>query len=745
MIQQATYPLLGLHCAGCAKRAEDTLLALDGVEAVSVNLIAATVQIRYNNDLCTPKQFEQVIQQAGYQLLIHHQEDDFEELERIRLQAYRKQRSHMQLALCLGGIVMLLSMLWMHHLVAQIAAGFLTSVILILPGRSFFTQSWKQIRSKSLGMDTLVAMSTGIAYLYSAAQLLLFVVHNEGVLPHLYFEATSMIIAFVLLGKWLEARAKGNATKAIKSLIGMQPKEVCRINLNGEEEVCSIKDLMPGDTLLLRPGERIAADGEVIQGTSSVNESWLTGEAIPVVKEVGAPLYAGTINGKGALTMRASQVRGNTLLGRIIRRVQDAQGSKAPIQKQVDKVASVFVPFIIIAAIITFVLWWFFGGNDLLPQALVAAVAVLVIACPCALGLATPAAITVGIGNAAELGILVKDAKTLEVAHRINTVVLDKTGTITQGKPIVVSSKWFRNPADGWATLLKKIELASEHPLSGAIIENVSGYSDVTPTQPLQKIEAIPGKGLVAYTQGGLHLTVGNRVLLDEQRITISPEAQTLLQQFSDRGETVVGYADADGIIALLGIKDPIKEDSARAIALLKAKGIQAIMLSGDNETISRNVAQEVGINRVYAGVLPEEKANIVQKLCRQGLRVAMVGDGINDSAALAESDLSVAMGQGSDIAIETAMATIASNNLLQLNNLINLSRNTVHTIRQNLFWAFAYNLIAIPIAGGILYPLWHYQMHPMIASAAMAFSSISVVLNSLFLNRRNRPLRHQR
>lgn len=735
--RQANYPLIGLHCAGCAARAEAVLRALEGVDEANVNLASASVAIRYDPTRCSPHAMREAIAEAGYQLLVDHREDDVEALEALRAEEYATQRRQAYLALGLSVPIMVLSMVWMHSLWAGITTAVLTTLVLMISGRGFYTRAWRQLRTGGLGMDVLVAISTGIAYLYSLVVLVLWIAGSRGgggEAPHLYFEAAAMIIAFVLLGKLLEARAKGSTTAAIKALVGLQPRSVVLRAEDGSEREVPIDRVQVGQYIVVRPGERIAVDGVVSAGGSSVDEQLLTGESIPVYKTIGDRVYAGTLNGTSALTMQATELRGDTVLAHIIRRVRDAQGSKAPIQRIVDRVASIFVPVIVGLSLLTLGLWLLFATQDAWLHGLTSMITVLIIACPCALGLATPTAIMVGVGRGAEAGILIKDAESLEVARGIDTIVLDKTGTITTGHPRLVDAYWHRPETPELRTLLRAIELRSEHPLARAVVEGLAARDEAVPELTTQ---AIPGRGVVGTSPEGRTLVVGNRALLSAQGIELSAEQEAISERMQAYGQTLVYYADEAGLIAQLGIMDEVKPTSARAIAQLRALGVEVIMLTGDTPAVAQAVARQVGICRVEAGVLPEQKADYVRTLRLSGRQVAMVGDGINDSAALAEASLGIAMGHGSDVAIETAMATIASSDLLRLPELIALSRRTVRTIHQNLFWAFVYNLIAIPIAAGALYPWLGYQMNPMLGSLAMALSSVSVVLNSLRLRYR--------
>ena len=595
-------------------------------------------------------------------------------------------------------------------------------------GRSFFVNAWRQLRHRTVTMDTLVALSTGIAYLFSLFNMLWpeFWL-ARGIQPHVYFEASSVIIAFILLGRLLEARAKENTTTAIRKLMGLQPRTVTLV-VNGERREVPIEQVRPGNAVLVRPGERIAVDGRIADGASYVDESMLTGEPVAVRKEPGAKVFAGTINQKGSFTFRAEKVGTDTLLARIIRMVQEAQGSKAPVQQRVDRIAAVFVPVIISVALLAFVLWLLLDPADGLTHGMLALVTVLIIACPCALGLATPTAITVGIGKAAEEGILIRDAESLEAARRIDTVVLDKTGTLTEGRPEVTDEAWLggdRTPA----AVLAALERLSEHPLAEAVVAHLKEAAPVSVTG----FESLTGRGVRGIANGTAYLA-GSETLLREQGRQIDPELARQAARWLDEAKTVIWLADERQALGVLAVADTIRESAPQAVRRLHEAGITVWMVTGDNENTARAIAARAGIEHWKSGVLPDGKCAFIRSLQEQGHRVAMTGDGINDSAALAQADLSIAMGGGSDIAIDVAQMTIVSSDLNRIPDAIALSVRTVRTIRQNLLWAFIYNLIGVPIAAGVLYPVCGFLLNPMIAGAAMAFSSVSVVTNSLRL-----------
>ena len=611
----------------------------------------------------------------------------------------------------------------------------LSTPVVFWLGSGFYVNAWKLLKHRSANMDTLVANSTGIAYLFSLFNLFFpdFWL-SRGVTPHVYFEAASVIIAFILLGRTLEERAKGNTSAAIRKLMGLQPRTVIIDDGTGEREV-SIDQIVPGNMIVVKPGERIAVDGTVTEGSSFIDESMLSGEPIPVCKSAGAKVYAGTINQKGSFRFRAEKVGADTMLSHIIHLVQEAQGSKAPVQQLVDKIAAVFVPAIMTIAVLTFIAWIVLAENGF-THGLLAAVTVLIIACPCALGLATPTAIMVGIGKGAENGILIKDAESLEMAKKIDMIVLDKTGTITEGKPVVTDIVWEAENADIQRIFLE-LEKHSEHPLATAVVQALSqANADNGGDCLLTGFESITGKGVKASWNGKTYYA-GNRRMLAEKGITISPVLSEKAEAFAQEAKTVIWFADEQQALATCAIADRIKETSKKVIAELQQRGISVVMLTGDNEQTARRIAAEAGIAEFRAEVLPQQKSEYIKQLQAEGKHVAMVGDGINDSAALAQADLSIAMGGGSDIAMDVAKMTIISSDLTKIPEALCLSRLTVRTIRQNLFWAFIYNIIGVPIAAGILYPINGFLLNPMIAGAAMAFSSVSVVSNSLLLKRK--------
>ena len=726
-----TYPVLGMSCASCAARVDKTLNGLPGVYQATVNYATAVAQVEYNPEVCSDATLQSAVQDAGYDLLVDTGEDAADKAEEIRLTRYRKIKRRTVAALLLSLPIMVISMFFEDISSLKYVLWILATPVVFGLGREFYINAWRQLKHGTSNMDTLVAVSTGIAYTFSVFNLLFpdFWL-SRGIEPHIYFEAASVIIAFILLGRLLEERAKQNTSTAIKKLIGLQPKTVTII-VDSDERTVPITAVQKGDTILVKPGERIAVDGMVVTGESYVDESMLNGEPVPLHKQSGEKVFAGTINQKGTFRFIADKIGSDTMLAQIIRMVQDAQGSKAPVQKLVDRIARFFVPAIISISIIAFIAWIFLAPTNGFTNGLLAMVTVLIIACPCALGLATPTAIMVGIGKGAEKGILIKDAQSLEIAQKIDTIILDKTGTITSGHPIVVESLW-ENGFEHSRKILYSLEKLSEHPLSDAVVNTLQNEKEIS----IDKFENVPGKGVKGIV-GSQTYYVGNLSLLNDNHITIASHLQELANKWTQEAKTLVWFADSTQAIAAIALTDEIKQTSAQAISQLQKMGVEVYMLTGDNAISAQAISRKVGINHYKAGVLPNEKAQFIKELQANGKKVGMVGDGINDSAALAQANLSIAMGQGSDIAVDTAMATILSSDLLKIPETIRLSQLTIKTIYQNLFWAFIYNLIGIPIAAGIFYSINGFLLNPMWASAAMVFSSVSVVLNSLRLKRK--------
>ncbi|HPB78230.1 MAG TPA: heavy metal translocating P-type ATPase [Bacteroidales bacterium] len=807
-----TFPVLDMSCAGCAMSVEKTVQGLPGVKSASVNLAANALLVEYDPDKLTPIKIQAQVQSIGYRLIIPDEHVEERQAEAQRKQ-YKKLRTKVIFAWIFAVPLMIIAMGFMHWKPGNWIMLALVIPIMCFSGRDFYIRAWKMLRKRSLNMDTLVSLSTLVAFLYSV-----FVTfypgffESRGIAAHVYYEAAGMILAFVLLGKLLEERAKNSTGSAIRGLMGLQPK-TARVLVEGGSEACPtaagptmmptpagaisgatmmsspakaipltekempISMLQVGDRVVVRPGERIPVDGAVEDGLSYVDESMISGEPVAVEKHPGDNVLSGTINQHGSLTIKALQVGSGTVLAHIVRMVREAQGSKAPVQKLVDKVSAVFVPVVVVVSVISFILWMIIGGSNYFSLALLASVSVLVIACPCALGLATPTALMVGIGKAAQNHILIKDAYALENMGKVNCIVMDKTGTLTQGKPRVGTIIWTKDPSETELSVFLSGEMKSEHPLADAVVQHLK-EKGITPVG-LDHFESIPGKG-IQFSYAGQKYRAGNLNFVRAAAPAAAASAtsaaasatsaaasaaaaaasaaaaatsaagisagsggplslESLLQKASDwqsEGKGVVYFGDQAGILAVAALKDPVKDTTPRALELLGKMKIQVHMLTGDSASTAASVASELGIEHVVSGVLPQEKEAYIQKLQAEGKFVAMVGDGINDSQALARADVSIAMGKGTDIAMDVAMVTLTTSDLMLLPKAIELSRRTVRIIRQNLFWAFVYNTLGIPIAAGVLFPVTGLLLNPMWASAAMAFSSISVVLNSLRLRR---------
>ena len=725
-----TFQVLGMSCAVCALNVETTLGAQEGVYEAKVNFAGSTVLVDYNPQVITPVELQKAVEAAGYELVVENTEDT-DQADRLQREEFLALKRKTIGAIVLAIPVFVIGMFFMHMPYGNWIMLAFTIPVMAFFGRDFFVHAYMQLKHGRANMDTLVAVSTGVAFLFSLFNTIWPEYWtSRGLEAHVYYEAAAVIIALILLGRLLEAKAKFSTSTAIKKLMGLQPKTVTKILADGSEEEVPIREVAVGDVLVVKPGEKIPVDGEVTEGASFVDESMITGESIPVEKVKGQPVYAGTINEKGSFRFRADKVGGETVLANIIRMVQEAQGSKAPVQKLVDRIAGIFVPVVMGIAVITFIVWMLIGGDLAFTHALLTSITVLVIACPCALGLATPTAIMVGIGKGAEHNILIKDAESLELMYRVNAIVLDKTGTITEGKPVVTDIHWTPGAEDErYPSILLEIERRSEHPLADAVVQKFK--EKVVNEISVSDFENQTGKGVTAKVGDKIYL-VGNRALLDVNRVVLDDDNEKLAVRWEGDGKTVVFFAGEGRVLALVAIADKIKESSRQAVTTLHEKGIDVYMLTGDNALTARAVADQVGIRHFKAEVMPGEKANFVEALQHEGKVVAMVGDGINDSQALAQADVSIAMGKGSDIAMDVAKVTLITSDLNVIPRAIALSHQTVRAIRQNLFWAFIYNIIGIPLAAGVLYGINGFLLNPMIAAAAMAFSSVSVVTNSL-------------
>jgi Cu2+-exporting ATPase len=727
-IKKTTFPVLEMTCAACAVSVESMLKSTAGVLDTGVNFANQSVWVTYDPDIATPQTLQSAIRAIGYDLVIDT-ENQQEVKETAQRKAYEALKKRTIWSSLLSLPVVIIGMFFMNIPYANWIMMILATPVVFYFGRSFFVNAAKQARFSKANMDTLVALSTGIAWLFSAFNTIYPAYwHQRGLHAHVYFEAAAVIIAFISLGKLLEERAKSNTSSAIKKLMGLQPQTVTVVHQGGHQQEVSIGQVKVNDVILVKPGTKIPVDGEVTEGSSYVDESMISGEPVPVQKTAGTKVFAGAINQQGSFRFRAEKVGEDTVLAQIIKMVQEAQGSKAPVQKLADKIAGIFVPVVIGIAMLTFAVWMIAGGEHAFTHALLAAVTVLVIACPCALGLATPTAIMVGVGKGAEHHMLIRDAESLELAHRVNAVILDKTGTITEGKP-AVTDVYFAS--DELKPVLLAVELQSEHPLATAVVQVLQEEGIQAAT--LDKIDSLSGRGIKAQYKGKQFLA-GNSRLLEENGIQMDTAMAAKAAVWQEAAKTVIAFAADGKAIGIIAIADKIKATSQQAIATLQQRGIAVYMLTGDQAQTAAAVARETGIRHYKAGVMPADKAAFVKELQQQGKVVAMVGDGINDSHALAQADVSIAMGKGSDIAMDVAKITLITSDLNSIPQVLRLSGSTVRTIRQNLFWAFIYNLVGIPLAAGILYPFNGFLLDPMIAGAAMALSSVSVVSNSLRL-----------
>lgn len=728
-LRKRTVPVEGMHCVACAGNVQKCLLALPGVQKADVNLASNSVNLEYDVSLVSEEALKRAVHERGFELLIASPNP--EKASRLSAESYYKQLKKNTIGAWFIEFVMML-VCWVLPM-SSVWEGWSLCVLalaaILLFGRDFFVQAWKQLRVGSANMDTLVALSTGVSFLFSFANTAFpDFWRDRGVEPQLYYESAVMILAFVLLGRLLEEHAKGKTSDAIRSLVGLQVKTA---HLMEEDEVhdVSIEMLKAGDTVLVRPGEKIPADGVVIDGTGCVDESMISGEAIPVEKEIGEKVLTGTLNQSGAFSMRVEKTGEDTFLSHIITMVQEAQASKAPVQKLVDKVTAIFVPVILGLSILTFFVWLLVGGSSSLALALVSAMSVLVIACPCALGLATPTAIMVGIGKGAINHILIKDASSLELLHKADCFVFDKTGTLTVGKPIVAHEDWLPSATSFHRSVLLAMELKANHPLASPIVSALLNYN-IDPVD-ITNFSQLPGKGLQAEFESRLYW-VGNEKMKDKYIHGTCTFPDKNISR--DTRETIIYFGDSHHVIACIYLADSVKPSAADTIKKLRMAHKKTFILSGDSEAATSSVADTVGIDVYKGGMLPGDKDDFIKGLQAEGHIVAMIGDGINDSQALARADISVAMGQGTDVAINTAALTLTSSDLSCLIKACQLSDLTVKCIRENLFWAFIYNLIALPLAAGGLYSMFGIVLNPGIAAAAMAFSSVSVVCNSLRL-----------
>jgi len=732
-------PIQGMHCASCVQNIEKALLRTRGVTKAAVNLATEKARVEYIPSEMSLKEIKEVIEQAGYRVLEVPPEEELADIERIvREKEYKKLKLKFFIGLALGILVFLGSSPRWFPWIPDFLNNFFVLWALATPvqfwiGWQFYRGAWNALRHRNAEMNTLIAVGTTAAYLYSvAATIFPSFFKAGGVMPEVYFDTSAAIIVLILLGRLLEARAKGQTSEAIKKLAGLQPK-TARVVRDSKETDIPVEEVMVGDEVVVRPGEKIPVDGVVISGKSAVDESMITGESMPAKKEAGDEVIGATINKTGSFRFKATKVGKDTALAQIIKLVQDAQGSKAPIQRLADKIAGYFVPIVISIAIATFVIWFNFAPSSALTFALLNFVAVLIIACPCALGLATPTAVMVGTGKGAESGILIKGGESLETAHKLETIVLDKTGTLTKGEPEVTDLVTLGSfGQEEVLTFAASAEKASEHPLGEAIVKKAAEQG--VEIQASENFKAIEGYGIEAEVKGK-KILLGNAKLMQGRKIG-TEELEARAKELSQEGKTPI-YVSIEGKMAgIIAVADTLKENSTQAVERLKKMGLEVVMLTGDNRRTAEAIARKAGIDRVLSEVLPEDKVHEIKRLQSEGKRVGMVGDGINDAPALAQADIGIAIGSGTDIAMEASDITLIRGDLRGVVSAIELSRRTIRVIKQNLFWAFFYNTLGIPIAAGILYPFFKILLNPIIASAAMAFSSVSVVSNSLRLRR---------
>lgn len=732
-------PIQGMNCASCVQKIEKALLQTKGVTKAVVNLATEKAKVEYLPSETSFEEIKKAIKSTGHRVLEVAPSEGIEDPERIiREREYRKLKTKLIVGIILGLIIFLGSSRHWFPWVPSFLNNFYVLWMLATPvqfwiGWQFYRGAWGSFKHRNADMNTLITVGTSAAYIYSVtATLFPSFFEAGGVKPEVYFETSALIIVLIILGRLLEARAKGQTSEAIKKLMGLQPK-TARVIREGKEMDIPVEEVLVGDVILVRPGEKIPVDGIVKEGKSAVDESMITGESIPVTKEPGSEVIGATINKTGSFKFEATKVGKDTALAQIIKLVQDAQGSKAPIQRLADVISGYFVPIVISMAIATFIIWFNFGPFPALTFALLNFVAVMIIACPCALGLATPTAVMVGTGIGAEKGILIKGGESLETAHKLDTIVFDKTGTLTKGEPEVTDI--VTKNAQSEEIILKyaaSAEKASEHPLGEALIKR-AGERKIELQDP-RNFKAIEGHGIEAKVNGK-DVLLGNVKLMKKRQIEVS-DLEAKAEELASDGKTPI-YISLDGKAAgLIAVADTLKENSLLAVKKLKKLGLEVVMLTGDNKKTAEAIAKKVGIERVLSEVIPEDKVHEIKRLQSGGRKVAMVGDGINDAPALAQADVGIAIGSGTDVAMEASDITLIKGDLRGVVFAIELSKRTIRVIKQNLFWAFFYNTAGIPIAAGVLYPFFGILLNPIFASVAMAFSSVSVVSNSLRLRR---------
>jgi len=732
------FPVKGMHCAGCVAKVERALRGVEGVAEASVNLATERATVWLGPDSPGLPAMRQAVEGVGY--TVQAEAAGTEESDESDRKARAAEDRRLRLKVCVGAALSVPVLLGSMHEIFWWAPAWLanpwllwalTTPVQFWVGGQFHAGFIRELRHRSASMDTLVSLGTNAAYFFSVAVTLWPHAFMAAGAMH-YFEASALLMTFLVTGRWFEARARGGTSEAIRRLVALAPR-TARVVRAGREDDISIADVVVGDLVRVRPGERVAVDGEVIEGSSSVDESMLTGESLPLTKEPGSSVVGGSVNRTGSFTVRATRVGAATVLAQIIRLVEEAQGSKAPIQRLADRVASVFVPIVLAIAALTFIVWLWLGPSPSLVYALTSAVGVLVIACPCAMGLATPTAVMVGTGRGAELGVLVRNAAALELLHKASFVVFDKTGTLTMGQPVVTDVIATSGiAADEVLALAAAAEQASEHPLGEAIVAHAKSRGLAMPV--VSGFSAVPGHGVEARAPDGIIL-VGSGRLMSGRGVDMSALGDEA-REFASAGKSSVFVAFSGRLQGLVAVADTLKPEAPGAVAALRALGLEVVMLTGDNRLTAEAIAREAGIESVLAEVLPDRKAEEIKRLQVNGHVVAMVGDGINDAPALAQASVGIAMGSGTDVAIEAADVTLMRSDLGSVVAAVLLSRRTMQIIRENLAWAFGYNLLLVPVAAGVLYPLWGITLSPILAGMAMALSSVSVVANSLRLRR---------
>ncbi|KKU52045.1 MAG: Cu(2+)-binding/translocating P-type ATPase [Parcubacteria group bacterium GW2011_GWA2_47_10] len=734
-----TFSIKGMHCASCVAAIEGSLKKVDGVLEATVNLATEKAMVTFDPERVTDERLRSAVSNAGYQALINEEAKTESDEEKEKQKELRDLRIKVIVSLVLGGLILWGSFPGIIKTAPVFLKNFWVQLFLATPvqfwaGFAFYRATISALKHRTANMDTLVAIGTTVAFGYSAfVTVLPQLVIKIGIEPMPYFDTGTIIIGLILLGRYFEARAKAGTSEAIKKLIGLQAK-TARVVRDGKEADIPISEVIIGDSIRVRPGEKIPVDGIITDGESSIDESMLTGESMPVDKITGNIVVGATMNKTGTFTFNATKIGSETMLAQIIKLVQEAQGSKAPIQRLADSVSSYFVPVVIMLAFLTFAVWYNFGPSPTLLFALLNTVAVLIIACPCAMGLATPTAIMVGTGKGAEHGILIKDAESLETAHKIKTIIFDKTGTLTKGQPEVTDIIPIGSISrDELLKLAGSIEKGSEHSLAEAIVRAAEAKQFMV--SKVEKFQAIPGHGVEGVIDGA-RVVFGNKRLMDKESIDIG-SANKEISGMENNGKTVMMLGIGNKLVGLIAVADIIKESAKEGLAALQKLGIEVVMITGDNQRTATAIGKTLGITRILAEVLPDQKEAEVRKIQAEGKVVAMVGDGINDAPALAAADVGIAMGSGTDVAIEAADITLINKDLRSIATAIILSKKTMRTIRLNLFWAFGYNVILIPVAMGILYPFFHLLLNPIFASVAMATSSVSVVSNSLLLKRK--------